>query len=152
MPDNTSIRPAIVSERDALESLQTRASLANPGDREAILANPDAIDLPAEQIAAGQVFVAERRGAIVGFAAILPRGDGDTELDALFVEPNIWCQGIGRQLVEHCTDAARSVGSGALHVIGNPHAAGFYVACGFTNIGTTETRFGVGLLYRKLLY
>ena len=67
-----------------------------------MLANPGAIVMPPEQIAAGQVFVAERDAAIVGFAAVLPRADGDTELDGLFVEPEIWKSGIGRALVERC--------------------------------------------------
>ena len=83
------IRPAIPAERQALEALQWRASLGNEGDRDALLRHPDAIDLPADQIAAGGVFVLEQDGAIVGFSAILPREDGDTELDALFVEPQI---------------------------------------------------------------
>jgi len=50
-------------------------------------------------IAAGGVFVLEQDGNIVGFSAILRRDDGDTELDALFVEPAIQRQGIGRKLV-----------------------------------------------------
>src|ERR1700733_1560794 len=83
------IRPAVVAERRQLEALQWRASLGNEGDRDALLRHPGAIDLPAEQIAAGGVFVVEEDGAIVGFSAILPREDGDTELDALFVEPSI---------------------------------------------------------------
>ena len=70
------IRPALQAERSLLEALQWRASLANPGDRDALLANPDAIALPVEQIADGHVFVAGRDGAIVGFAAVLPRPDG----------------------------------------------------------------------------
>lgn len=45
-----------------LESLQRRASLPNPGDRDALLANPDAIALPIEQIAEGCVFLAQRDG------------------------------------------------------------------------------------------
>ena len=48
-----SIRPARSDEQTMLESLQRRASLGNPGDRDALLANPDAIALPIEQIAAG---------------------------------------------------------------------------------------------------
>lgn len=39
-------RPATAGERRQLVELQRRASLANPGDREALLAHPDAIDLP----------------------------------------------------------------------------------------------------------
>src|SRR5882672_3565339 len=68
---NIHIRPAVMAERQALEALQRRASLNNPGDRDALLANPDAIELRPDQIAAGQVFVAERDGAIVGFSRCL---------------------------------------------------------------------------------
>jgi GNAT superfamily N-acetyltransferase len=145
------IRPAIPAERKALEALQWRASLGNEGDRDALLRHPDAIDLPAEQIAAGSVFVLEQDGAIVGFSAILSREDGDTELDALFVEPQIQRQGIGRKLIEHCAAVARSTGSSALHVIGNAHAKEFYLSCGFEVLGPFETRFGSGLLMRKAL-
>src|SRR5205814_8662440 len=102
------IRPAVMSERQALESLQRRASLNNPGDREALLANPDAIEVPRDQIAAGQVFVAERAGAIGGFAAVLPREDSGTELDALLVEPPLWGLGIGRVTVDYCATFART--------------------------------------------
>jgi hypothetical protein len=52
------IREAVLSEQTALEALQLRASLGKAGDRDALLANPDAIGLPLEQIAAGEVFVA----------------------------------------------------------------------------------------------
>jgi GNAT superfamily N-acetyltransferase len=145
------IRPAIPAERQTLEALQWRASLGNEGDRDALLRHPDAIDLPAEQIAAGGVFVLEQDGAIVGFSAILSRADGDTELDALFVEPQIQRQGIGRKLLEHCATVARSAGSRALHVIGNAHAKEFYLSCGFEILGPFETRFGSGLLMRKAL-
>jgi GNAT superfamily N-acetyltransferase len=144
-------RPAAASEREALEALQWRASLANEGNREALLANPDAIELPLNQILAGQVFVAERAGVTLGFAAILPREDGATELDGLFVEPDAWKQGIGRLLVEHCAAAARAGGSATLHVVGNPHAEGFYHACGFVRVGTVQTRFGVALSMRRML-
>lgn len=132
-----------------LEALQRRASLNNPGDREALLAHPDAIELPLHQIEAGGVFVAELAGTVKGFAAILPRQDGDFELDALFVEPAAWRQGIGGALVEHCTREAKTAGARSLHVVGNPHAKGFYEACGFETQGTEQTRFGVGLLMRR---
>jgi GNAT superfamily N-acetyltransferase len=142
------IRTAVVSDHVALEALQRRASLNNPGDRDALLANPDAIALPLDQIAAGQVFVAERHGVIVGFSAVLPRQDPATDLDGLFVEPGLWGHGIGRVLVEHCVLFARAHGSTSLCVVGNPHAEGFYRACGFELLGTVETRFGAGLSFR----
>lgn len=145
------VRPAVVSEQKQLEALQWRASLNNPGDREALLAHPDAIELPLEQIRGGGVFVAEVAGAVMGFAAILPREDGDFELDALFVEPSAWRQGIGRALIEHCSAAASAAGAESLHVVGNQHAEDFYTACGFNKLGTKQMRFGVGLLMKRAL-
>jgi GNAT superfamily N-acetyltransferase len=145
------IRNAIPSEKAALEDLQFRASLANEGDREAILAHPDAIDLPIEQIASGDVFVLVLDGRIAGFAALLPRPDGDAELDGLFVEPDLRRRGVGRSLVEHCAEVALGRGSRAIHVVGNPHADAFYLSCGFSTIGSYETRFGPGRLMRKEL-
>jgi GNAT superfamily N-acetyltransferase len=151
MQDEIIVRPAVAAEQKQLEALQWRASLNNPGDRDALLAHPDAIELPLEQIGNGGVFVAEVAGATKGFAAILPREDGDFELDALFVEPSAWRQGIGRALIEHCAAAARDAGAESLHVVGNPHAEGFYSSCGFKSFGTKRMRFGVGLLMKKTL-
>jgi len=143
------IRLAVPIEQKELEALQWRASLANAGDRDALLAHPDAIEVPSEQIAGGRVFVSEWDGLIVGFAAVEPRADGESELDALFVDPEMQRRGIGRALIEHCAKFTRNQGSTALHVIGNPHAKSFYSGCGFEIVGTTETRFGQGLLMRK---
>lgn len=148
---NLLLRLAEPSEHRALEELQRRASLSNAGDRDALLANPDVIELPMRQITEGSVFVAEWKGAIVGFAAAEARADGDLELDGLFVDPDARRRGIGRLLVERCVAAAREGDSVALHVIGNPHAEAFYGACGFSLIGTSETRFGTGLLMRLTL-
>ena len=143
------IRPAVPSEKLELEQLQTRASLANEGDREALLAHPEAIQVPLEQIAGGRVFVSEFDGAIVGFAALEPREDGQSELDGLFVDPHMQRRGIAKSLIEHCAEVVRKQGCTAIHVVGNPHAEEFYSACGFEVVGTTETRFGPGILMRK---
>lgn len=143
------IRPALQDERSHLEALQWRASLSNPGDRDALLAHPDAIALPLEQIAAGHVFVAEQDGMIIGFAAVVPREDGQAELDALFVDPTLWKRGVGRVLVDHCARVAHERSARLLNVVGNPHAEGFYLACGFRTVGIVETRFGPGLAMQR---
>lgn len=148
MAGRIDIRTAQASEKRLLEELQRRASLANPGDREALLANPDAIELPAEQIESGLVFVAEKDGVPQGFSALLRRADGDFDLDGLFVEPQLWRAGIGRALVCHAAAAARSANAKGLFVIGNPHAARFYEAMGFVTEMTVSTRFSDGALMR----
>jgi len=137
------IRLARVEEHAALVALQVRASLANEGDRAMLLTRLDEITFPVEDIAAGQVFVAEAPGArVLGFASALPRADGDVELDGLFVEPNAWKGGAGRALVAHVATHAKARGARAVHVVGNAHALGFYARCGFIEVGEEKTPFG----------
>ena len=137
------IRLARPEECEQLEALQWRASLANETDRPHLEAHPDAIDLPAAQIADGQVWVADLDGNIAGFAALL-----DGELDGLFVEPELWRCGVGAALVETATHEARRNGL-ALSVIANPAARGFYERCGFSLEGEAQTRFGPALRMTK---
>ena len=91
-----SIRPARPDEQAILESLQRRASLNNPGDREALLANPDAIAVPLEQIAAGCVFIAERDGVVAGFAAVVPRSDGNPHAEGFYLSCGFFITGTVR--------------------------------------------------------
>lgn len=137
------IRPARPEERDDLEALQWRASLANENDRPHLEANPDAIHLPLEQIERGEVIVSELAGRTVGFAAVLT-DDSHLELDGLFVEPDMWRQGVGATLIAAATHEARRRGL-ALMVIANPHALDFYRRCGFLEEGIVQTRFGPGI-------
>ena len=145
------IRVALPGEVGALEAVQMRASLANPGDRDAILAHPDAVSIPLEQFTNGWVFAAVDDDQVIGFAAVFPRADGDWELDGLFVEPTVWRSGVGRQLVEYAATYTAAAGSSALRVIGNPHAEAFYHACGFTTVGAGDTRFGPSILMRLVV-
>lgn len=145
------IRPARPDEHAPLLALLRRAALANPEHRADLLANPEAIELPQAQLAAGDVLVAERAGAVLGFAALAPHPDGGFEIDGLFVEPAHWRRGIGRALVERAAERARVHGAAVLHVIAGEAAAGFYAACGFTRTGTAATRFGPALAMRRSL-
>ena len=133
------IRLAEPDEREELEELQRRASMALPDYRAQLEANPDAIHLPPAQIANGQVHVAELDGRVAGFAAVV-----GGELDGLFVEPDLWRSGVGKALVDEATHYARDRGL-TLTVIANPSARGFYERCGFAVEGEAKTRFGPGL-------
>ena len=138
------LRLAQIEELGELEDLQRRSSLALDEYREALLAHPDAIALPAEQIERGEVVVAELEGRIAGFAVILDQ-EGMAELDGLFVEPELWRRGIGSALVEEAVHDARSRGLSLMTVVANPGAREFYERCGFTLEGAAETRFGPAL-------
>ena len=145
------LRLARPDERAALTALQRQASLMWEEDRDALLAEPDAIDLPADKIAEGHVFVWEEAGAVLGFAVVLPRDDGAAELDGLFVEPDAWGRGIGRKLVDHAMDMARDEGCISLNVVANKRALGFYLACGFEALGEVQTRFSPGVRMVRVL-
>lgn len=142
-PAELAVRPARPDERDALEELQRRASTALDEYREQLLAHPDAIELPLEQIQQGAVIVAELDERVAGFAVVI-LGDDHAELDGLFVEPDLWCQGVGGALVDVAVHEARRQGL-AMMVIASPTAQGFYEKCGFTVEGDASTRFGPAL-------
>jgi GNAT superfamily N-acetyltransferase len=139
-PADLTIRLANPDEREALEALQRRASLALGEYREQLEAEPDAIELPPGQIERGEVVVAELEGRIAGFAAILT-DDYIAELDGLFVEPELWRRGIGRALIDVAVHKARRHGL-SMTVIANPSARTFYEKCGFSVEGAAQTRFG----------
>lgn len=136
------LRLARAEERGFLEDLQRRASLHRERYRADLLEHPDAIELPLIEIAEGHVLVCETDGTIVGFSVVLPRADGQAELDGLFVEPGMWRGGLGRDLVRQSTKLARERGAQTLHVVANPDAMAFYEKCGFVLVGTEQTRFG----------
>jgi GNAT superfamily N-acetyltransferase len=137
------IRLARPEEQQELEALQRRASLALGEYNQQLEAEPDAIQLPIEQIEGGAVIVAEHDAGIAGFAVVLIDDDG-AELDGLFVEPAHWRNGIGAALVDVAVHEARRQGL-AMMVIANPSAREFYEKCGFTLEGEAETRFGPAL-------
>jgi len=129
-----------MDEHDALEAIQRRASLALDEFRDVLQANPDAFGIPVGQIERGDVFVAEVEGLLAGFAAL----EGG-ELDGLFVEPDLWRQGIGSGLVEAAVHEARRRGLSLVTVVANIGARRFYEKCGFRVEGDAETRFGPAL-------
>lgn len=142
-PAELVIRLARPDERDELEALQRRASLALGEYNEQLEAEPDAVHLPIEQIERGQVIVADLGDRTAGFAAVLVDED-HAELDGLFVEPALWKRGIGSALVDVAVHEARRQGL-AMMVIANPSARPFYEKCGFKWEGEATTRFGPAL-------
>jgi GNAT superfamily N-acetyltransferase len=124
-----------------LVALQRAASLMYDDTRAALLAHPEAIDLPADHIV--HTLVAEKDGEVIGFAVTLPIDADNAELDGLFVAPAVWRSGAGRALV------AAAAGNRTLHVIANPNALPFYERCGFVETGVTATRFGPGIIMER---
>lgn len=145
------IRAALPGERNELEDLQRRASLAVEKYREDLLAHPEAIHLPLSQILENRVRAAEAAGRIVGFSVILPKSAQIFDLDGLFVEPTLWRSGVGRKLIADAVQCVEAQGGSALEVVANPTAEIFYEKNGFERFGCAETQFGPAHTMRRVL-
>ncbi len=145
----THVRPGRLEERAELVELQRRASLAWDDYREALLAHPEAIDVPEAQLLEGRVRVAEIANRVAGFSAVVPAADETAELDGLFVEPEHWRAGIGSALVRDACEIARSQGARWIGVTANPLAEAFYRKNGFTVVGKAQTQLGPALRMRR---
>jgi GNAT superfamily N-acetyltransferase len=137
-----SLRFARMKERAYLKELQRRSSLVWEEYRVPLLANPDAIEVPAAHIRGRHLRVADQRGRILGFATILPSRSGAMELDSLFVEPKHMRRGIGRALILDAARLARRRGARRMLVTANPRAEAFYVKMRFVVVRRASTRFG----------
>ena len=144
------IRDAGLADMPALRRVFRAASLSNTGDRAALLAHPEALELADRAVRESRTRVATEDGEVVGFAT-LAGSDGDggqLELEDLFVAPDRMRQGIGRRLVGDAAAIARRRGARRIVVVANPHARAFYEDVGFRADGETATEFGPGLHMR----
>ena len=80
----------------------------------------------ARPIAAGQMWVAEGGGRLLGFVGAEPG-----EVTLLFVAPEAAGQGVGRQLFEFALAVASQGFDGALTVVATKNSAAFYARFGF---------------------
>jgi GNAT superfamily N-acetyltransferase len=138
------IRPGTPADLPRLTDVFVRASLSNQGDREALLAHPEALVLQSDSVAEGRTRVAMQADDIRGFATTLLVEDV-LDLQDLFVDPDWMRHGVGRRLVQDAVAIARRRGIERIVVTANPHALPFYDSVGFLRDGEVQTRFGAGL-------
>jgi GNAT superfamily N-acetyltransferase len=137
------VRSAVAGDRPALRRIFRRASLSNAGDRDVLLAHPDALELPDSGVAGGRTRVAMAAdGTVVGFISSLPCDGSALELEDLFVDPDWMLRGVARRLVGDLVETARLAGIARIEVTANPHADGFYRSAGFVFLDECETQFG----------
>jgi GNAT superfamily N-acetyltransferase len=136
------IRSAGADDLGILTDVYRRSSLSNEGDRQALVANPDALEFSDVAVAEGRTRVATTtEGHVVGFVTTIV-ASGAIELEDMFVDPDWMRQGAGRALVLDVVALARARGAGRVDVTANPHASDFYLAAGFVVDGQVDTRFG----------
>ena len=135
------IRPAAPSDADVLTALARRSKAHWGYSDEFMRACEDELTYRPDQIERGNVsfVVGEVDGVVVGFYALRPESAGEYELEALFIEPGLIGQGLGRALLEHGKATVASLGGDSLVVQGDPYAEGFYLAMGGERIGTRQS-------------
>jgi predicted N-acetyltransferase YhbS len=137
------IRWSTPADLPTLTDVFARASLSNEGDRDALLAHPEALVLEGDGIAEGLTRVATNTDDIVGFATTV-LVERVLDLQDLFVDPDWMRHGIGRHLVQDAAEIAAERGFEGIAVTANPHAFSFYEALGFVADSEIQTAFGPG--------
>ena len=129
------IRPATTADAEAMFALHRRSVLSLC--REAY--GPEQLDawffgrspeIYAPGLAAGQIHVACRGEAILGFVGAEPG-----EVTLLFVDPEVAGSGVGKALFEFGLQSARVGHAGPLRVVATRNSQRFYERHGFVEVG-----------------
>ncbi|WP_434287317.1 GNAT family N-acetyltransferase [Celeribacter sp. SCSIO 80788] len=145
------IRPARWGDKDAL--LEMIHALAHHHGDEPELDLPALIDLLNADLPWIRILVAERDGALLGYAALvagvqLQHGKKVMDLHHLYIRDHARGEGIGRHLIESSRDVAQNLGCARLTVSTQDHntvAQAAYRACGFAPHPFSGTRFAMEL-------
>jgi ribosomal protein S18 acetylase RimI-like enzyme len=140
------VRAATAADEPVVARIFRSASLSNEGDREVLLARPEALVLPDGLLDRGRTRVATSPdGTVVGFVSTRPTEPGVLELDDLFVDPRARRAGAARQLVRRIVAEAAAEAVVRIEVTANAHALDFYEAVGFVADAREDTELGSGL-------
>jgi ribosomal protein S18 acetylase RimI-like enzyme len=99
---------------------------------EADLANPEEAFL----VGGGAIFVAECGNTAIGVCGVRHGHAGEYEIANLAVDPQQQRQGVGRRLVQHSIDAARTLGARQIVLVSNSRLSGaiaLYESLGFVH-------------------
>ncbi len=132
------IRPAKSSEIDTLTALCIRSKAHWGYDRVFMDKSRDALTVKPGRVEAGDVLVAELRGAVAAVAAIAPDEDG-FEIELFFVDPPAMGHGVGARLFQALIRHAKEQGIPSLSILSDPQAAPFYEKMGARRIGSAPS-------------
>lgn len=126
--------------RESYDEDQIEAWAEGPGPSEYPLDEPETA-----------VFVAERRGSIVGFGWVRTAPDPEFEADvdgklgALYVHPAVSREGVGTTLLQALETRAREAGCESLGLWASLNAVPFYEATGYTTVRELDYEFAPGI-------
>jgi N-acetylglutamate synthase-like GNAT family acetyltransferase len=130
------VRRAAAADEDRLREIAEESKGHWGYEPERVRAWAASLDL------AREIWLAERDGRIVAWAAVRPPEDGSCELDDLWVEPASIGSAVGKALFEHATARARELGARSLRWEADPNAVGFYERMGAATVGSATSSWG----------
>lgn len=132
------VRPARPDEAGRLTAI-ARASKAHWGYpapwleawRDALTFTPTGVEATTTRVAVGPDGVPVACYVLVGAGR-------EVQLEHCWVHPSVIGRGIGRMLVRHAAETARSAGAEALRILSDPNAEPFYARLGAERIGVVR--------------
>jgi GNAT superfamily N-acetyltransferase len=152
--DVYTVREAKPEEQRALTRLCVRATMHAGHDEAFIDRTLPALTITVPLISTNCVQVAEDGASeVVGVVVVTPTAlQGIAQLYGLYVDPAQWKRGIGRVLLAAAVARAKRTKAGALMIIAEPSAEGFYKRMGAIRIGEGPFYFSPETILPSLLY
>ncbi|XYH99266.1 N-acetyltransferase family protein [Sorangium sp. So ce1128] len=129
------IRAARPEDAELLGALALRSKAHWGYSREFLEACRAELSISPAYIAQHPTFVFLRGDERLGFYTLEALSSTEVELGHLFVEPAEIGRGLGRALLAHAREEARSRGYRVLVIQSDPNAARFYETCGARHVG-----------------
>ena len=98
----------------------------------------DELTITPDFVAANQVYIAEREGELLGFYALIVRGE-KAELDHMWVTPEHMGTGVGKELFIHAMQSAAKQNISEVEISSDPNAEDFYKKMGAFQIGDVSS-------------
>ena len=96
----------------------------------------DDLTITPDFVATNQVFVAEEDDQVLGFYALIIRQD-KAEQDHMWVAPEHFGSGVGKQLFLHAMQSAVGRSVSEIEILSDPNAESFYQKMGAHRVGET---------------
>jgi GNAT superfamily N-acetyltransferase len=126
-----------VSDADRLREIAYAAKAHWGYDAQRVRDWADSIDLEDGR----EILVAERDGAVVAWASVIPGGE-TCVLEDMWVEPPAMGKGVGTELFQRADARARELGASRMEWEAEPNAVGFYEKMGGRRVGERVSSWG----------
>ena len=95
------------------------------------------LDLSPAGLRKKEFYVAEVAGCVIGWSALIPRGEV-CWFDDLWIDPAWIGKGVGTRMFRHAVGRARQVGASRIELEAERHAVGFYEKMGAHKVRDSE--------------